>query len=459
MKVAASARIRRTRAAICVGGPNGLPIGARFARLAIALVVLTSSRGSGADEPKAPPPPSWAAERKVSDAQDKTEGGFPDALPLVGFDTNTGTGLGVGGHYTATGARTDPLFAYTPYRHRFYAQAYFTTGGFQQHVLSYDGIYVGDSPYRLRAMLSYERNIAANYFGTGAATLANLNYGGRSYATYDAAVTAAGQGYYHFTYERPQGQVLLERSLLGGRLRGLYGINVRYEAVRGYGPTTKLGADCAARLVSGCDGGWNNTLRAGIAYDTRDFDPDPNSGVFIDTNGQWSAKGFGSIASYLRWTTAARIYVSPFPSLTDLVVAGRVLYSIQSAAVPFFAMNTLAMAGGTDDFSDQTGLGGERTLRGYRQDRFIGLVDAAANIEVRWTFVKFALLKQLFSLQVAPFLDTGRVFDRVDFSLRDWKVAGGGGLRIGWNRSTIVMLDYGMSREDTGFYIDFGMPF
>ena len=225
------------------------------------------------------------------------------------------------------------------------------------------------------------------------------------------------------------------------------------------GRTTKLGADCAAGLATGCDGGWNNTLRAGVAFDTRDFDPDPNSGVFVDSTGQWSAKGFGSFADYLRWTTAARVYVSPFPELADVVVAGRVLYSIQSARVPFFAMNTLAMAGGTDDATDQTGLGGERTLRGYRQDRFIGLVAAAANVEVRWTFAKFPLLRQHFSLQVAPFVDTGRVFDRVGLSLDDWKVAGGGGLRIGWNQSTIVMFDYGVSREDAGLYIDFGMAF
>lgn len=83
----------------------------------------------------------------------------------------------------------------------------------------------------------------------------------------------------------------------------------------------------------------------------------------------------------------------------------------------------------------------------------------AANAEIRWTFVRFPLLQQHFSLLVAPFVDAGRVFDRVGFSLADWKVAGGGGLRVGWNQSTIIMFDFGASREDTGFYIDFGMMF
>ena len=55
-----------------------------------------------------------------------------------------------------------------------------TTGGYQQHILSYDGFYIGDSPYRLRAVLTYERNTTANYFGTGTATLADLSYLGRA---------------------------------------------------------------------------------------------------------------------------------------------------------------------------------------------------------------------------------------------------------------------------------------
>jgi hypothetical protein len=432
-----------------------------WAFVASVFTLLVPAPAAFAEDNVLPPP--WAAGRaRIPDADAKVEGAFPDALPLVGYDTNLGLGLGAGAHYTITGARSDPLFAYTPYRHRLYVQAYLTTGGYQQHILSYDGFFVGNSPYRVRAVLTFERNTNANYFGVGTGTLANLSYHGVSYATYDAAAAAAGGTYYHYTYNRPQGQVALERSFFGGKMRALYGVNVQYVGISRYDTAsapTKLGLDCASGAATGCNGGWNNTLRAGVSFDTRDFDPDPNAGFFVDSTGQWSARGFGSLADYLRWTTAARVYVSPFPKLADLVVAGRVLYSVQSAKVPFFSMNTLAMAGGTDDATDQTGLGGERTLRGYRQDRFIGQVDVAANLEVRWTFVRFPLLHQHFSLQVAPFVDSGRVFDQVGLSFSDWKTDVGAGLRVGWNYSTIVMFDFGVSREDTGFFIDFGMPF
>ena len=83
----------------------------------------------------------------------------------------------------------------------------------------------------------------------------------------------------------------------------------------------------------------------------------------------------------------------------------------------------------------------------------------AENPEVRWTFVRFPLFGQRFSLQAAPFVDDGRVFDKLALALTQWKPSAGGGLRVGWNQSTIIMFDFGVSNEDTGFFIDFGMPF
>jgi outer membrane protein assembly factor BamA len=439
-------------------------------------IIALLARVAHADPASEPQAPSWlAGTPRTPDLEHKVEGIFPDALPLIAYDPNTGLGLGVGGHLTIDGPRNDALFDYAPYQHRLYLQIYATTLGYQGHFLSYDGIFVGHSPYHINAVFFYERNTYANYFGNGQSTLSNLNFRGQSFQTYEEAASVAGPRYYHYGYERPQGQVTIERPFFGGKVRVHYGINVQYVDVTvqdsvfalnpasgGPSPTvpsTKLGADCATGAAVDCNGGWNNLLRTGIAYDTRDYAPDPKSGVFLDATGQWSAKAFGSTENYVRLTTAARFYVSPFPKLTDLVLAVRGLYSVQSANVPFYAMNNLAMGTGTDDVTGQQGLGGERTLRGYRQDRFIGHVDAAFNAELRWTFAKFDLLKQHFSLQVAPIFDAGTVFDRVTLAPSTWKVDGGGALRIGWNQSTIIMLDFAASKEDVGEYIDFGMPF
>jgi outer membrane protein assembly factor BamA len=405
-------------------------------RFVALLLVSSISTAALADDV-----PSFARNKPL--AGEHVEGNHIEALPAIGYDPNVGVLLGAIGYYAMDGTKKDPLFAVTPYRHRVYAQTVFSTLGFQQHVLSYDGIYLRDSPYRLRAALMFERNINANYFGVGEAAMAPLE------------VKDASSPYNHYEYDKPSGRVTLERDLLGGLLRLEYGLVMQYVAVSNYGALTKLGMDCAAGTLRGCGGGWNNVLKAGIAFDTRDFEPDPNEGIFADAVAEWSSKGFGSLSDYVRFTTTARFYWSPFPKLADLVLASRFVYSMQTANAPFWAQGTLA---GTDRNIDGA-LGGDLTLRGYRNNRFSGPVMALANAELRWTFWKFRLLKQHFGLQLAPFIDVGRVFDKVNFSLSDWHPAYGGALRIAWNHSTVLRFDIAGSREETAVYFVIDQPF
>jgi outer membrane protein assembly factor BamA len=440
------------------------------------VVAIGCTRTARADDDA---PAAARNRRAVPDVDHKSEGTNLTALPLFNLDPNTGVGLGVGGYVTMNGPRSSPLFAYTPYRQRIFLQAFATTGGYQQHIVQFDGLYIGGSPYRIRANAQFERNTNANYFGIGESTLGPLMFGGNAFSTFDAEQraaslrTAAGVAspeYNHYTYTRPSADVSIERDLLGGWLRAQYGFSLQYVIINLYdgrgvvgqdaaghdvhateGPT-KLGIDCAARAVIGCGGGFNDVLKLGIVLDTRDFEPDPSSGVVVDATGEWSSRGFGSQFNYLRLTLEARAF-TPIV-VRNLVLAARVLYSMQTTRVPFFAMNTLALTTG-----DQRGLGGETTIRGYRQDRFVAPVSALANVELRWTFVRFSLLSQQFSLQAAPLLDAGRVFDGVDWSFSRWRASAGAGLRVGWNRSTIIIFDAALSREDWGFFIDFDLPY
>src|ERR1041384_8273643 len=98
-----------------------------------------------------------------------------------------------------------------------------------------------------------------------------------------------------------------------------------------------------------------------------------------------------------------------------------------------------------------TAFGGHRTLRGYRQDRFVGSVMTAANLELRWTFAHLELKGQRFGFIAVPFVDAGRPYDNLgQLSLRDWRLSYGGALRIPWNLATVVTVDYGVSSEDAG---------
>ena len=150
-----------------------------------------------------------------------------------------------------------------------------------------------------------------------------------------------------------------------------------------------------------------------------------------------------------------RHYYSPFPKLADLVLAGRLAYSVQSGAPPFFIQDRIHFTDG-----ERSGLGGKDSLRGYRIARFVGPVKALANFEMRYVFYDVKLGSQLLEFMLVPFVDFGRVFDSVArTSLNDWKTGYGTGLRIAWNQATVIIFDYGRSSEGGTFYFIVGQIF
>lgn len=416
-----------------------------------------------------------------ADVVDKKDNGYFTGLPLINSDPDTGVGFGARVLYFDNGSRDDVMFEATPYRHRAYAQAFFTTNGYQFHTLDYDAPYLQGTPFRLRSSLVYEKNIAANYYGIGEQSLGRLRFPGStekfaSLSDYTDALNriqpdgTAFTRFNQYILERPKAVATLERDFFGGVVRGAVGLSVAYASVRQWtGETveadrdapqaaTRLDRDCAAGVVVGCAGGLNNALKLGVAYDTRDFEPDPNSGVFVELTGEVSGKFTVSDYDWARLTFSPRVYYSPFPKLTDLVLAGRFVGSIASEGTPFFELNQLSFA----DYN-RAGLGGLRTIRGFKQDRYVGNVVMLANLEVRWTFWEFDVKlgkRQHFATMLAPFLDVGRIFDSVDnIALERFRNGQGLGFRIAWNQATIIVVDYGVSREGSSLYVNFNHPF
>jgi hypothetical protein len=85
---------------------------------------------------------------------------------------------------------------------------------------------------------------------------------------------------------------------------------------------------------------------------------------------------------------------------------------------------------------------------------------ALFNQEIRWTFARTTLWRQKLAFIAVPFFDIGRPFDKLsDLTFARWQPSYGGALRISWNLATIVTADYGMSPDDSGFYINFGHIF
>jgi hypothetical protein len=444
----------------------------RAKALAIAAVVVATAAPGRAD--------------KLAPAElaNKKDGGYVTGLPLFAYSTDIGLGLGARVYYFWDGHRDDPRFADTPYLYRMFLQAFASTGGIQFHWLDFDAPKIFDSPYRVRSQLIYGRDTNSNYFGLGSRALPPLRFPGAdkgygSYADYtrdQQQIDAGGETfakYDQYDLLRALGIVSVERLFLDDHIRVLGGLGVSYARIRDYTgkqvdavdgaghdakateAQTRLSTDCAAGLLVGCGGGRDNYLRLGISYDTRDYEPDPNTGTFIDLAIDAGTVALGSQFDYVRVLVAARGYWSPVPEAADLVLAGRVLVQGETNGAPFFSMDTLPF---TED--PRSGLGGHRTLRGFRQDRFVGSVMSAINAEVRWTFAHLTIKGQRFGFIAVPFFDVGRPFDSLgDLTVRHWQPAYGGALRIPWNLATVVTIDYGRSSEDTGFYINFNHIF
>ena len=422
-----------------------------------------------------PPPPPGSGAKQALDAQDyqrKNEGGYFTGLPLANYDTNTGLGFGVRGYYYYNGHRSDPLFAYTPYFYRVFLQLFATTGGLQFHWLDVDAPTIAGSPFRFRSQLIFQRNTEQHYFGLGSRAMQPLGFTGsprtfQHFDDYQAALQTPdrlGQTrtrYDEYLLVQPLLLLSLQRSVLDGLIWPLVGLGFSNTGVyddykkEANSAPTRLQEDCAAGLIHGCAGGWNNFFRLGVALDTRDYEPDPNRGLFIDAALDIGSRVLGSGYEWARFMVAPRVYFDPFRRWVDLVFAGRATFQVQSRSSPFFAMNFLPY---TED--PRTGLGGLRTLRGYKQDRFVGPVMGLVNAEVRWTFLRFEALSQRFALIAVPTLDLGATYDRVgDVRLAGWKRSQGGALRISWNQATILTTEYAFSQEDSAFYVNFNHQF
>lgn len=419
-----------------------------------------------------------------ADLARKSEDGHLTGVPLAAYSVDFGFGAGARGYYFWNGSRTDPRFAYTPYLHRIFVQVFATTRGAQYHWLDYDAPEIFESAYRIRSSLIVARNTAAGYYGIGDDGR-ELRYPGASgaFARYDDFRDAQrrvsgtnGMAYSKYNTVdalRPVFLAGVERSFLNKRLRVLGGIGLSYARIRDYSgtmvdavddtglevkavqATTKLREDHEAGAIVGFDGGRDNYVRLGISYDSRDFEPDPNRGVFADLEVDVGTVALGGEYTYAKALGAVRGFWSPFPAHADLVLAGRLMVFAQSSGTPFFTMAILPF---TED--PRFGMGGHRTMRGFRQDRFIGYLDTLANAELRWTFARTTLKRQKLAFIAAPFFDYGRAFDDVrDFTVRGWLPSYGGALRVSWNLTTLGTFEYGVSREGTGFYANFGHMF
>jgi len=465
---------------------------------------------------KMPALPFKIAEEKRLDEQElenKKRGTFVTGIPRFEFDPIRGFGIGGNAFLFVNGnkKKPDPFFEFTPYRHKVSAEFFIYQNGRIKYAINYDAPYIFNSKFRLRADAVLWEDPDAQYWGIGQSSLNKLSFRDKrngGVATFNklhdyeenlaiAELGEDGMYYNDFHYnslvQREQlYNLLLERTFLEGRLRFMFGyealftrfesfkgkrseeaFNLQGEEVEALNNPTLLDEQIAdgtwARFnLSGFDlnnpnkrYNFTSMLAFALIYDTRDFEPDPSEGYFIQYSHEYSVLWLGSQFNFNKFMVQGQ-YIKTLARWNNkkarLTFAGLASFGyIFGKNINFIEMwdlSSQAEAGGI------LVLGGERSVRGYREARFLAPAVALVNLEMRTRLIDFKMLKQHVALGLNVFYDFGSVWDSPKkMTFANWRGAPGSGARIAWNQSTILRLDYARSREGGQFFFGFGHIF
>ena len=441
--------------------------------------------------------PAYVLVRRLSDTDvaKKREGGFFTGLPEISSDPVAGQGFGLRGNYYNNGKRSDPLFAYTPYREKLAVNIQATTGQARELILSYDRPYIDGSRWRVKVDFKARQDPTNLYFGITQATLGNLTLptagpGGATYDTFsefekarktlrDGGAGEAAKVTDALSNRFQDSELMLNIKAdyaLGnqGRWRVLNGYEIQRLDFKTFGgrqasavdPVTGaplnapngiplLDRDAAAGTAIGLDGGLVSILQQALIFDTRDFEPDPTKGLYFEIGNEYSSGAIGSQFDFDKLMIQAKTFHKlPFGPRT--VLAGRLAVgNIFGNNAPFFEYQDQWSPDGSIN-----ALGGARSLRGYRANRFMARSMWFTNWELRTRLVEKKIAGQRFALSVVPFVDAGTVRDRwQSLNFNDIRYSYGIGGRLAWNQSTIISMDIGKSGEDKLLFFGIGHSF
>jgi len=226
------------------------------------------------------------------------------------------------------------------------------------------------------------------------------------------------------------------------------------------------------------DGGGINTLKLGIVYDSRDNEPNPEHGFWIEAIALTAPSFMGNSES--AYTKLALIYRHYVPIVDDkLTFAYRLGYQATIDGETPFYMQPFMITTNTK-VTKNDGLGGAKSLRGVLRNRVVGDAFTYANLELRYKFLQFTKWNQNFYLALSGFGDFGMITKPIEidksalpitenytdyFDLEEDKLhsAFGAGLHIAMNQNFILAIDYGLAADErdgkSGMYISIGFLF
>jgi len=347
-------------------------------------------------------------------------------IPLIFPSPNNGFHLGL--H-----AKLVNILRQDPHKAEFMGQVLASDKGRYKHFFQADFPYAFGGLWRFTGRAAYNRDITQRYFGVGNDTTVNsvgLEPENPMYANERTSPTV---------------NIQLLR-YLGGRFRTGPVLGFKWTTITA--PPTSL---LAAEKPVGSAGGRTHFLGWAVIRDTLDFEPYPSKGTFNELYFQWYSKYTGSSFDFLRTTYTFRYY---YPLTSKLIFAHRSFFEVLSGTVPFYE---LSAAGGSDS---TIGFGGDRFMRGYDGNRFVDHIRSALGFELRWDPIGFGFADQEIQLGFVPFIDIGRVWNKLlPIQIGNLHASTGWGTRLIWGKRLIVRGDLALTPEGSSFYIELGNSF
>src|SRR5690554_694418 len=347
-------------------------------------------------------------------------------LPALGY--NTDLGLMGGGlfnryHYKDN---TGPFYSF------FSADALASTKGLLTAKVFYDKPTAMNSLMRLTSSVYVSRFLQNQFYGIG-------NY---------SKIEDEPQGfpdYYLFKSFSAGFEVALRRPLIrfidNSQLDILGFMVFDYESPFGNGDDRLI----KIHQPLGYGGARTSALGLGIVWESRDSEFAPTRGAFAKSTVEIGQSWLASSYDYFSLKTEVRAYQS-FYLLREVTFANRIAFHHTSGEVAYWKLAEL---------------GGEDTMRGYPENRFLDNNVLFLNTELRTWLFNFP--ESDFRLGGILFMDVGRTFPNgasANTFFEDLKYTYGfGGLTSIFTDEFILRIDVGFSDEGYGIYFTAGFMF
>ena len=297
--------------------------------------------------------------------------------------------------------------------------------------VEYDDGRLRERRWSITGSLIYDRNGSPRFYGIGNNSTPNeqTNYTDQQ----ELAQLQVGLNLNHAWQLQYTGRARAV-DVTAGTLKGIPSIEGRFARTLGLGNNSEL------------------LHRVAIVYDTRDDLSVPSRGT------KWVAyaglASRSSIFDYSLYSEAGIDGRAFWPIATDTVLAAHTAlrYLPTAHRVPFWALSSIG--------GDVSVIGGEQPLRGFGEGRFYDRDSFSTSLELRHKAWSFNAVSTQVDLELAPFVDLGRVFARSGtWPLTQLHSVGGLGIR-GIARPFVVgYVDLGYGSEGLAVFTGISYPF